>query len=176
MIRRPPRSTRTDTHFPYTTLFRSLRQRRQIHRARLAFELRDRVELAADLEDRREIVGVGDRRRTVGLEDRRVAVVDDLAEGVEVGAAAAPFARTQDRDIAGFAGLAGNGREIGADDRTLGGIGAGRVDRREAGAIGAAAVLAVAVVVAAGGEGEPADDGAGGDRKTAWEGKGGGIR
>src|SRR3546814_9340560 len=30
MIRRPPRSTRTDTLFPYTTLFRSLwRQRRQ---------------------------------------------------------------------------------------------------------------------------------------------------
>src|SRR3546814_3321120 len=52
--------------------FAVLRQRRQIHRARLAFELRDRVELAADLEDRREIVGVGDRRRTVGLEDRRV--------------------------------------------------------------------------------------------------------
>src|SRR3546814_5924358 len=28
MIRRPPRSTRTDTLFPYTTLFRSLRQDR----------------------------------------------------------------------------------------------------------------------------------------------------
>src|SRR3546814_5644835 len=28
MIRRPPRSTRTDTLFPYTTLFRSLPQRR----------------------------------------------------------------------------------------------------------------------------------------------------
>src|SRR3546814_9750482 len=27
MIRRPPRSTRTDTLFPYTTLFRSLRQK-----------------------------------------------------------------------------------------------------------------------------------------------------
>src|SRR3546814_17027206 len=27
MIRRPPRSTRTDTLFPYTTLFRSLRWR-----------------------------------------------------------------------------------------------------------------------------------------------------
>src|SRR3546814_12479245 len=27
MIRRPPRSTRTDTLFPYTTLFRSIRQR-----------------------------------------------------------------------------------------------------------------------------------------------------
>src|SRR3546814_16220180 len=32
MIRRPPRSTRTDTLFPYTTLFRSLRRRRQHHR------------------------------------------------------------------------------------------------------------------------------------------------
>src|SRR3546814_4174318 len=34
MIRRPPRSTRTDTLFPYTTLFRSgcrLRQRRHPH-------------------------------------------------------------------------------------------------------------------------------------------------
>src|SRR3546814_9964577 len=28
IIRRPPRSTRTDTLFPYTTLFRSLAQRR----------------------------------------------------------------------------------------------------------------------------------------------------
>src|SRR3546814_9642721 len=28
MIRRPPRSTRTDTLFPYTTLFRSVRHRR----------------------------------------------------------------------------------------------------------------------------------------------------
>src|SRR3546814_10027177 len=29
MIRRPPRSTRTDTLFPYTTLFRSVELRRQ---------------------------------------------------------------------------------------------------------------------------------------------------
>src|SRR3546814_9227387 len=33
MIRRPPRSTRTDTLFPYTTLFRSHRQR-PCHRRR----------------------------------------------------------------------------------------------------------------------------------------------
>src|SRR3546814_2529566 len=33
MIRRPPRSTRTDTLFPYTTLFRS--RRRETHRFRL---------------------------------------------------------------------------------------------------------------------------------------------
>src|SRR3546814_1811180 len=31
MIRRPPRSTRTDTLFPYTTLFRSLRDHRIRH-------------------------------------------------------------------------------------------------------------------------------------------------
>src|SRR3546814_13270205 len=30
MIRRPPRSTRTDTLFPYTTLFRSPRQPRRV--------------------------------------------------------------------------------------------------------------------------------------------------
>src|SRR3546814_1921604 len=30
MIRRPPRSTRTDTLFPYTTLFRSTRQCRRL--------------------------------------------------------------------------------------------------------------------------------------------------
>src|SRR3546814_20358366 len=30
MIRRPPRSTRTDTLFPYTTLFRSLEDAREI--------------------------------------------------------------------------------------------------------------------------------------------------
>src|SRR3546814_18553347 len=36
MIRRPPRSTRTDTLFPYTTLFRSIRQgaRRRRHSRR----------------------------------------------------------------------------------------------------------------------------------------------
>src|SRR3546814_6550878 len=36
MIRRPPRSTRTDTLFPYTTLFRSVRrgQRLDVERVR----------------------------------------------------------------------------------------------------------------------------------------------
>src|SRR3546814_19770140 len=36
MIRRPPRSTRTDTLFPYTTLFRSPRCRRPAALAHLA--------------------------------------------------------------------------------------------------------------------------------------------
>src|SRR3546814_5986054 len=34
MIRRPPRSTRTDTLFPYTTLFRSLRRLARLHPGR----------------------------------------------------------------------------------------------------------------------------------------------
>src|SRR3546814_17746745 len=34
MIRRPPRSTRTDKLFPYTTLFRSRDQRRRAQKAR----------------------------------------------------------------------------------------------------------------------------------------------
>src|SRR3546814_2471020 len=35
MIRRPPRSTRTDTLFPYTTLFRSVARRRAGRRGRM---------------------------------------------------------------------------------------------------------------------------------------------
>src|SRR3546814_8719708 len=48
MIRRPPRSTRTDTLFPYTTLFRStchLEMRMTIFNVRLSRE--DEAELAA---------------------------------------------------------------------------------------------------------------------------------
>src|SRR3546814_3713099 len=42
MIRRPPRSTRTDTLFPYTTLFRSL-----VHAAQLLAALARRLEADA---------------------------------------------------------------------------------------------------------------------------------
>src|SRR3546814_11074660 len=44
MIRRPPRSTRTDTLFPYTTLFRSPVGRPPLHRflSQLAEDRRDR--------------------------------------------------------------------------------------------------------------------------------------
>src|SRR3546814_5677539 len=46
MIRRPPRSTRTDTLFPYTTLFRSGRPHPREHRERR--EPGHRVELVDD--------------------------------------------------------------------------------------------------------------------------------
>src|SRR3546814_6607588 len=66
MIRRPPRSTRTDTLFPYTTLFRSGDQR--------AFQPRDAVlqqqpALLQALD--RQLVGVGIAREPV---DRRVEI------------------------------------------------------------------------------------------------------
>src|SRR3546814_13176943 len=45
MIRRPPRSTRTDTLFPYTTLFRSL-QRFKTVRGKAGGDDRDRTDAA----------------------------------------------------------------------------------------------------------------------------------
>src|SRR3546814_7883622 len=45
MIRRPPRSTRTDTLFPYTTLFRSLPARTFLH---LPEQVSDRQDVAAE--------------------------------------------------------------------------------------------------------------------------------
>src|SRR3546814_15509105 len=45
MIRRPPRSTRTDTLFPYTTLFRS--RRAAIERDAFDTAMRPRIDFAA---------------------------------------------------------------------------------------------------------------------------------
>src|SRR3546814_17732326 len=49
MIRRPPRSTRTDTLFPYTTLFRSAR-------SDLVRSVRERWRIPAAKRDRRGVV------------------------------------------------------------------------------------------------------------------------
>src|SRR3546814_11342752 len=56
MIRRPPRSTRTDTLFPYTTLFRSARGGDRVPERRRAAH-RDR---------HRPLPGAGTRRRSAG--------------------------------------------------------------------------------------------------------------
>src|SRR3546814_18991377 len=54
MIRRPPRSTRTDTLFPYTTLFRSVGAFQDMGRpARLVLG-RDELQLGVPLEDAAE--------------------------------------------------------------------------------------------------------------------------
>src|SRR3546814_19739973 len=91
MIRRPPRSTRTDTRFPYTTLFRSVRAPRgrsiakHTARKRTAATRRLEVPLRLDLfEHREEIDGLqvrdgraGDRpklfEQPLRLLDRRFA-------------------------------------------------------------------------------------------------------
>src|SRR3546814_5855451 len=65
MIRRPPRSTRTDTLFPYTTLFRS---RRQILE-----------EFFAEAESRRDIMLAAEeaarRRRILAVEGRGPVII-----------------------------------------------------------------------------------------------------
>src|SRR3546814_9826902 len=43
MIRRPPRSTRTDTLFPYTTLFRSYKLAPEVTRRRMYYETMEEV-------------------------------------------------------------------------------------------------------------------------------------
>src|SRR3546814_10462211 len=45
MIRRPPRSTRTDTLFPYTTLFRSVQDDADLHAVHVGIE-QDQLPLA----------------------------------------------------------------------------------------------------------------------------------
>src|SRR3546814_7790785 len=49
MIRRPPRSTRTDTLFPYTTLFRSHRPPRRASNDSLGAQSRNRFVVVTDL-------------------------------------------------------------------------------------------------------------------------------
>src|SRR3546814_5744144 len=55
MIRRPPRSTRTDTLFPYTTLFRSKRDLPLVVAARHAVDLADR--LVAFVDEQQSVLG-----------------------------------------------------------------------------------------------------------------------
>src|SRR3546814_5694829 len=47
MIRRPPRSTRTDTLFPYTTLFRSIADRKDLRIVRPNPAMMDRRKIVA---------------------------------------------------------------------------------------------------------------------------------
>src|SRR3546814_6820157 len=61
MIRRPPRSTRTDTLFPYTTLFRSVRCTERIGHVVQAVEERDQFEAVPGV-----VAGVGDLEARVG--------------------------------------------------------------------------------------------------------------
>src|SRR3546814_21084649 len=100
MIRRPPISTRTDTLFPYTTLFRSraaadpferhaLRQQvRHRHRRRLGLHDAHAVERAAILEHVEEAIVIARRHDEPGAAIRkaRFLVIPQGRGGIERGA------------------------------------------------------------------------------------------
>src|SRR3546814_13896491 len=66
MIRRPPRSTRTDTLFPYTTLFRSIAAATQAPLINLAGETR-LAELPAWLAAAKLVIGVDTGLTHIGI-------------------------------------------------------------------------------------------------------------
>src|SRR3546814_5633605 len=88
MILRPPRSTRTDTLFPYTTLFRSLDRPDAIearHRGNddhiVAFEQRARHRMAHPVDRlvyRAFLLDIGVTARHIGLGLVIVAIADEL--------------------------------------------------------------------------------------------------
>src|SRR3546814_12800022 len=83
MIRRPPRSTRTDTLFPYTTLFRSptgAGAQRGVGRLTAPRRHKQPAEFHTASQERGTLVGArGMRLRdTVGLPPRRLALRPDV--------------------------------------------------------------------------------------------------
>src|SRR3546814_5583842 len=85
MIRRPPRSTRTDTLFPYTTLFRSavgesqVREpgRRTLPVGQLSLREDDTDPMAPTMADADHLLGLA-RDKSVEGRKRLVAIVADL--------------------------------------------------------------------------------------------------
>src|SRR3546814_16389930 len=77
MIRRPPRSTRTDTLFPYTTLFRSVVVIGATNRPNLI----DPALLRPGRFDELVYVGVpdeGGRRRIIGIHTGKMPLAEDV--------------------------------------------------------------------------------------------------
>src|SRR3546814_14897044 len=73
MIRRPPRSTRTDTLFPYTTLFRSPRHILRIDAGIAQREIG--AEGLGDDRDRRQLLLVAELGDVIDMGRRRLAAV-----------------------------------------------------------------------------------------------------
>src|SRR3546814_1939215 len=90
MIRRPPRSTRTDTLFPYTTLFRSGRVEAQRQFFRIGLELGEQEGVATDI------------GRNIDRVDQLACVVD---EGVDA------FVEAHQRERNGIVARRKNDRE-----------------------------------------------------------------
>src|SRR3546814_3465188 len=84
MIRRPPRSTRTDTLFPYTTLFRSRDAQIGITESAVAEAVSERVQrIVADVLIFARVVVIGIRRppsRTLTEEQRGLRSEEHTSE------------------------------------------------------------------------------------------------
>src|SRR3546814_9153068 len=79
MIRRPPRSTRTDTLVPYTTLFRS--DADAVHALERLDHVEHRIALTgAKVPDRQRFIAPGDRAQR---RDMAVGEVDDMDRSEE---------------------------------------------------------------------------------------------
>src|SRR3546814_18438957 len=99
MIRRPPRSTRTDTLFPYTTLFRSRAPRpppsprssdrpsdrhERSQLLELGFADASYVDQLLDRGERSEVLAVGDDRARCGRAHPRPGVASRLVRRADV--------------------------------------------------------------------------------------------
>src|SRR3546814_17032087 len=107
MIRRPPRSTRTDTLFPYTTLFRSRLgqvqrfQHRHAERAEAALGLADLRQLVETILRDLDLLGRLDVEVVVeGVVHHVLAERDELAAPVEVVDGLAVVGGIDDGDVA----------------------------------------------------------------------------
>src|SRR3546814_13484856 len=98
MTRRPPGSTRTDTLFHYTTLFRSLEQ----------LHARGRFDVAVQLAGHHHLLGLDAAAEFGALLDGQVALHVDVA-----------LELAGDADVAGAFDLAFDG-QVGGDQRLLG--------------------------------------------------------
>src|SRR3546814_15498740 len=89
MIRRPPRATRTDTLFPYTTLFRRARDRDagQIVRRGVSEEHRARAaeQPGSDLLEAPSVLG--EQLRDLGREEEELFAYRPPTSGAEIGRA-----------------------------------------------------------------------------------------
>src|SRR3546814_5601416 len=102
MIRRPPRSTRTDTLFPYTTLFRS--------GAIAAFGPADPVRRIGRRHDTGRIVA-GDRRHAAQIDDQRANVVRGQVPQAQID-------RLAHRPRRDSVAIGEPGREVGSERRS----------------------------------------------------------
>src|SRR3546814_9213465 len=80
MIRRPPRSTRTDTLFPYTTLCRSLRPAQQLADVGRAVDADHHATVAVDVPGQGLAPGRGQQRHARIRRDAAAYFIDELVE------------------------------------------------------------------------------------------------